>query len=467
MKTETRSLRRQLLLWLLALLIPLLVIGAVNSYFRAYHFSNLAYDRSLFRAALALADQVEVVRGKVVVDLPQKALDLLEYDKDDWVYYRVTDPHGKTVTGEPGLPLPSIPPSPGEYLYYDARLGDKLVSVVAFSLPLEGTSAKGSALVQVAETKTKRDALASEIITAMMLPQLLIVLLAGIMVHYGVRRGLAPLDRLQHAIEQRSHRDLSAVPIANSPREVEPLLRAMNDLLQRLRESIAQQQRFAADASHQLRTPLAGLQTQAEMALRESDPARIHHALEWIHTSTVRLSHLVSQLLSLARVEPGSGREVHMQPVNLVSLARETTAEWVSAALGRHIDLGFEAAKPSVHVNGDALMLHEMLANLLDNAIRYTPPHGTVTVTVSIQEDIARLIVEDNGTGIPASERNRVFERFHRLSDSTGEGCGLGLAIVREIALAHQAEISVNDGLEGTGTRISITLPVTPAAKSI
>jgi two-component system sensor histidine kinase TctE len=112
-------------------------------------------------------------------------------------------------------------------------------------------------------------------------------------------------------------------------------------------------------------------------------------------------------------------------------------------------------------------MLHEMLANLLDNAIRYTPPHGTVTVTVSIQEDIARLIVEDNGTGIPASERNRVFERFHRLSDSTGEGCGLGLAIVREIALAHQAEISVNDGLEGTGTRISITLPVTPAAKSI
>jgi len=333
MSVKARSLRRQLLIWLLALLIPLLLVGTINSYFRAYHFSNLAYDRSLFRAALALADQVVVVRGAVVVDLPQKALDLLEYDKDDWVYYRVTDPLGRTVTGEASLPLPDNRPAPGEHLYYDAMLGDKQVRVVAFALPLEGTSASGTALVQVAETKSKRDRLAEEIIAAMMLPQMLIVLLAGLMVHYGVGRGLASLDRLQRAIEQRSHRDLSAVPIDDVPREVQPLLRSMNDLLQRLRESIAHQQRFTADASHQLRTPLAGLQTQAEMALRESDPARIRHALEWIRSGAVRLSHLVSQLLALARVEPGSGREVDLQALDLVRLARETTAEWVSAGL--------------------------------------------------------------------------------------------------------------------------------------
>lgn len=457
---EPRSLRRQLLTWLLALLIPLLVIGTINSYLRAYHFSNLAYDRSLFRAALALADQVYVVRGKVVVDLPQQSLDLLEYDKDDWIYYRVTDPQGNTVTGEPGLPFPTKLPAPGGHLYYDAILGDEIVSVVAFSLPLKGTSAQGSVLVQVAETKTKRDQLAAEILAAMMLPQLLIVLLAGIMVHFGVSRGLAPLDRLRRAIEQRSHRDLSAVPFENSPLEVQPLLRAMNGLLQRLRESIAYQQRFTADASHQLRTPLAGLQTQAEMALRESDPVRIHHALEWIRSSTVRLSHLVHQLLSLARVEPGSGREIDLQPFNLVNLARETAAEWVSAALAKQIDLGFETTKPNVSINGDALMLRELLANLLDNAIRYTPPQGKVTVTVSEEGNQAVLTVEDNGIGIPPEEHDRVFERFHRLRDSPSEGCGLGLAIVREIALAHQAEIAIGQGADGKGTRMSVIFPL-------
>jgi two-component system sensor histidine kinase TctE len=461
MKTpEPRSLRRQLLIWLLALLIPLLVVGTVNSYFRAYHFSNLAYDRSLFRAALALADQVYVVRGKVVVDLPQKALDLLEYDKDDWIYYRVTDPQGKTVTGDPGLPFPARLPKPGGHVYYDAGLGDELVSVVAFSLPLEGTSARGSVLVQVAETKTKRDQLAAEIITAMMLPQLLIVLLAGILVHYGVSRGLAPLDRLRQAVEQRSHRDLSSVPLSDSPREVQPLLSAMNDLLQRLRESIAYQQRFTADASHQLRTPLAGLQTQAEMALRENDPARIHHALEWILASTVRLSHLVSQLLALARVEPGSGREIELLPLDLVVLARKTTSEWVSTALAKQVDLGFEAMQQNMSINGDALILRELLANLLDNAIRYTPPHGKVTVAVAEENDRVVLTVEDNGSGIPAEERSQIFERFHRLQDSHGDGCGLGLAIVREIALAHLAEITVSEGADGKGTRMSVSFPL-------
>lgn len=459
MPAKARSLRRQLLIWLLVLLIPLLVIGGVNSYFRANHFSNLAYDRSLFRAALALADQVFVIRGKVMIDLPQETLDLLEYDKDDWIYYRVTDPQGEIVTGEPDLPPPTILPAPGGHVYYDAKLSDKLVRVVAFSLPLTGTSAKGSALVQVAETKSKRDALANEIIAAMMLPQLLIVLLAGALVHYGVRRGLAPLDQLQHAVEQRSHRDLSAVPFENAPREVQPLLRAMNDLLLRLRESIARQQRFTADASHQLRTPLAGLQTQAEMALRENDPSQVHQALERILASTVRISHLVSQLLALARVEPGSGREMHQQVLDIVQLARETTAEWVSAALAKRIDLGFETAHSSLQIFGNPLMLHEMLSNLLDNAIRYTPPQGKITVSIIGQGQKALLSVEDSGPGIPPEERDWIFERFHRLPDSGSEGCGLGLAIVREIAAAHQADITVSEGTTGTGTRMTIAIP--------
>ncbi|MGB4767225.1 MAG: sensor histidine kinase [Rugosibacter sp.] len=463
MPTRSRSLRRQLLVWLLSMLIPLLLLGGLNSYFRAYHFSNLAYDRSLFRAALGLADQVFVVKGQVVVDLPQKALDLLEYDKDDWVYYRVTDPKGKLITGEVDLPLPAQWPIAGEHIYYDAKLREKSVRVVAFSLPLKGTSAKGVALVQVAETKSKRDQLANEVITTMMLPQILLVLLAIILVHYGIRRGLRSLDKLQEAIEQRSHRDLSMMSIDDSPKEVQPLLHSMNNLLQRLKDSIARQQRFTADASHQLRTPLAGLQMQAEMALRENNPARIRHALEWIHSSTLRLSHLVNQLLAMARVEPTSGREFNLQRMDLVKLTRDTTAEWVTKALARQIDLGFESAEETVLVTGNATMLHEMLANLLDNAICYTPQHGNVTVAVAADAKHVQLTVEDNGPGIPAEERERIFERFHRLPESTGEGCGLGLAIVREIVQIHHASITLNDGTGGHGTLVSIRLPRLPA----
>ena len=454
-----RSLRRQLLRWLLTLLIPLLLLGGIAATFWAYHFSNLAYDRSLFRAALALADQVMVVNGRVVVDLPQKALDLLEYDKDDWIYYRVVGPQGHTITGQSDLPLPRRLPQPGEHVYYDAVLKDQPIRVAAFALPLNGTSAEGMVVVQVAETKAKRDLLADEIIAAVMLPQILIVLLAGALIHFGVRRGLAPLGDLQGAIEQRSHRDLSAVPLEQAPPEVRPLLRAMNDLLQRLRESIAHQQRFTADASHQLRTPLAGIRTQAEMALREHDPAQIRRALEWIETGTSQLSHLVSQLLALSRVEPGSGREVEMQALDLHRLARDTTAEWVEAALEKQIDLGFESAEAAVQVHGNAMLLRELLANLLDNAIRYTPAQGKVTVLLAAHAGQARLAVEDNGPGIPEAEREQVFERFHRLQDNTGSGCGLGLAIVREIALLHGAEVAV-EAVAGTGgTRMVLTMP--------
>lgn len=460
MRTEASSLRRKLLTWLLALLIPILIIGAITSYFRAYHFSNLAYDRSLFRTALALADQVVVIRGKVVVDLPQKTLDLLEYDKDDWVYYRVIDPHGVTIAGEIGLPFPATMPGSGEHVYFDAKLGNKMVRVVAFALPLKGTSAQGNVLVQVAETKSKRDQIAEEIVAEMMLPQMLIMLVAGFMVYYGVRWGLKSLDRLQQAIEQRSHRDLSYVSIENSPREVQPLLNSMNDLLHRLRESIAQQRRFTADVSHQLRTPLAGMQTQAELALRETDPERIHHALEWIRSGTVRLSHLVNQLLVLARVEPGSAREIHLQELDLVQLARDATAEWVSAALHRQIDLGFEATQQHVLINGNALMLQELISNLLDNAVRHTPFRGKITVTVTADEAQAKLMVEDSGPGIPLDEREQIFERFHRLSGSAGDGCGLGLAIVREIALLHHADVNIESGTGGKGTMVKLCIPL-------
>jgi two-component system sensor histidine kinase TctE len=459
---NTRSLRQQLLRLLLILLTLILTVGSVVSYYRAYYFANLAYDRSLLRASLALADQVEVVDGQVTVDLPKKALDLLEYDKDDWIYYRVTDHHGRIVAGEVNLRLPSNIPAPSKHIYYDDILDGQPVRVAAFALPLDGTRVRGIALVQVAETRTKRNFMVKEIMEATISPQLLMMTLAAILLYFGVKRGLLPLDRLRLAISQRSYQDLSAVDTSDTPQEVQPLLTAMNDLMRRVREVIQLQQRFIADASHQLRTPLAGLQTQAEMALREQDPVAIRNALERIRASTVRVSHLVHQLLALARVEPGSGRELQLQLLDLAQLARDVSADWVSPALAKNIDFGFEAASGAdsalmpVIVLGDGVLLREMLSNLIDNAIQYTPAGGRVTVSVVTAEGQAMLIVEDNGPGIPETDREQVFERFHRVAGSQGEGCGLGLAIVREIAHAHHAQILLEPGADQKGTRIQV-----------
>ena len=456
---KPRSLRRQLLIWLLTLLIPLLLVGAISSYYRANHFANLAYDRSLFRAALALADQIEVHRGKVQVDLPQIASDLLEYDKDDWIYYRIRGPGGELVTGQADLPLPEALPKAGDHVYYNTQLDGKALCAVAFALPLTGTSAHGVAMVLVAETRAKRTQMADEIIATMMLPQLLIVVLAGLMVHFGVRRGLATLERLRAAFSSRSLQDLSPVAEIGAPREVQPLLHAMNDLMQRLREAITKQQRFIADASHQLRTPLAGLKTQAELALREQDPAQVQHALQQIQTSSTNLAHMVSQLLSLARAEPEAADNLELLTLDLSKLAQGITSEWVPQALAKNIDLGFASADANCQVKGNALLLGELLNNLIDNALRYTPSNGHVTVAVKQSAQNIELSVEDNGPGIPESKRERVFERFYRILGTGEEGCGLGLTIAREIALRHQAELSLENGLQDAGTRISVVFP--------
>lgn len=454
------SLRRQLLRWLLALLLPLLVAGVGVSYYAAHYFANLAYDRSLLRAALALADQVEVKSGKVVIELPQAATDLLEYDKDDWVYYRVIGPLGETVIGDTSLAAPPLRPLRKDHLYFDAVLDHKPVRVVAFWLPLKGTSLSGEALVLVAETLSKREFMTEEITIAMVIPQLLMLVLAAVLVWYGVRRGLLPLDRLQAEIGQRSHRDMSALRMETAPKEVQPLLLAMNGLMLRLQEAMSLQQRFIADASHQLRTPLAGLQTQAEMAMRESDPARVRHALEHICASAARFSHLVQQLLSLAKVEPASGRQLNMVMLDINQLAREVTETLVSTALAKQVDLGFEGNDAPLVIKVDGFLLRELLTNIVDNAIRYTPNNGEVTVRVEHADGVVAVTVEDNGPGIPPELRAKVFEPFYRIDEQAAEGCGLGLAIAKEIALLHQAEILIEDGRSGKGTRVVVRLPL-------
>ena len=456
-----KSLKQQLLIWVLIPLFLVLLISSIVSYYRALHFANLAYDRSLFRVALALADQVDVQGSRVVINLPEIAKDLLEYDKDDVIYYRISAPDGTLVLGENALAIPKLLPTAGNHFYYDFNIKNQPLRVVIFSLPILNSSIKGNILVQVAETRSKREVMVKEIVEEMIIPQLLILLLAAGLIFIGIKHGLLPLQKLQDAINQRSHRDLSELATNDAPHEIQPLLISMNNLMGRVRGTMKLQQQFIADASHQMRTPIAGLQTQAELALREKDPQVIHSTLAHILSSASRLSHLLSRLLSMASVDPAAGREPRLNQLNLTTLATKVTSDFVHDARAKKIDLGLDIKTPEAKILGDDLMLREMLANLIDNAICYTPNKGIITVSVEKVADKITLSVTDNGIGIPLEERSQVFERFHRLRDNEGNGCGLGLAIVKEIVLAHNAEIEIADGLQannhaGTGAMVIV-----------
>ena len=449
------SVRRRLIAWLMPPLLALWLVGALLAYYFVVDFANRIHDRWLLDSAVSLAQQVHVQSGKVSADLPAAVLRILEYDAVDRIYYRVTGSDGSVFAEQGRIPEP--PPSDAQPVFYDGRIDGVPVRIAA--LRVEG--AGGSALVQVAETLVKRHTLTSEILAAMLLPQLLLIATAGILIWYGVGRGLGPLDRLRGDILRRSHRDLSPLEASRVPAEVAPLVNALNELFERLDRAVAGQNRFIADAAHQLRTPLAGLKTQAELAMREDDPVAMRAALERVRAAVDRSVHLVNQLLALARADHSHEHPLPTVPLELSRLARKTTAEWIGKAMDAQLDLGFETLEDAVQIQGNAELLHELLDNLIDNALCYTPAGGSVTVRVARQGQSYLLEVEDNGPGIVPAERERVLERFHRAEGTPGDGCGLGLAIVREIANLHGATVAIGEGARGRGARVSIVFPAT------
>jgi two-component system, OmpR family, sensor histidine kinase TctE len=453
-----RTLRRQLIIWLA---VPLLVLWSISTFIDydvANQFVTAAYDRSLLDSAIDIGRQVKIKEGRIRAELPEDLLEMLVTGEPGRFYYLVTGPAGEYIAGHKGLPPPPDRES-DKANYYDTEYSGRSVRVAALYLPLEGDRSKGSVLIQVAESMKARADLERQIMLRMMLPQGLLVLLAAMSVWFGIGRGLAPLANLRREIANKSVRDLSALPEDQAPQEVRPLIRAMNDLLARLSQALAAQQRFVADAAHQLRTPIAGIKTQTELVLRQAQSSETQAMLKQLQTATEQTTRLVNQLLALARAEPGGERVRLQQLLDLTDLARETTTEWVPRALARKIDLGFDGPLNGARVEGDPILLKEMINNLLDNAIRYTQPGGQVTVRVTPDSREVTLNVEDNGPGIPEAERERVFERFHRVLGTGAEGCGLGLAIVREIALSHGADASLASGASGIGTVVRVAFP--------
>jgi two-component system sensor histidine kinase TctE len=311
--------------------------------------------------------------------------------------------------------------------------------------------------VQVGETLNKRTRLAWEMVASTVLPQLLLIVMATVVVWFGVSRGLQPLQRLRHAVSDRSHLDLSPIDTHDVPGEVRPLVDEVNELMARLGKTFDFQNRFVADAAHQLKTPVSGLKAQIELALREHDPERVRHSLAQLYISADRLSHLVRQLLTLARNEPGALDAVQLQPLDLNAFALEVSMEWVPHALKRNIDLGFEGAELPLMIEADQDRLRELINNLIDNAIRYSQPGGRVTARTSRAPDgQCALSISDDGPSIPVDERERIFGRFHRLLGTREDGSGLGLAIVNEIATLHGARITLEEDVDGVGNTFSV-----------
>ena len=453
------TLRQQVLAWVSIPLGILWTISVYLDYDIAKRYVNVAYDRALLESALDIGRQVRVLRGRIYVDLPEVAIQMLRTRETGQLYYMVIGPDREYITGEPDI-KPAQPSQTGQALYYDDRYRDQPVRVAAIQLPVETEDIRGQVTIYVVETQRARSELVRELSLGFALPQALLAIFAFAVIWFSVMRALAPLSALQHEIEQRSHRDLSALPAERVPQEVRPLVESMNALLQRLSAALSSQQRFIADAAHQLRTPIAGLRTQTELALRLTKPEEVHASLTQLQTAAEHTTHLVNQLLSLARAEPSAEHAQAMARLDLTALMRATTTDWVPRALARGTDLGFDGPDAPVYLNGDDFLLREMLGNLIDNAIRYTPSDGHVTVRLAPGPGNLRIEVEDDGPGIPEAERDAVLERFHRVLGTGVEGCGLGLAIVREIVLRHGGTIKLLAGAEGRGTLASVVLPV-------
>lgn len=456
MEKNIRSLRSYLMQRLLISLYLLWLVSTVVGYFATINYANQPYDLVLLQRANAVAAQLKLGSGHEELDVVPSLPDGSDLGMPDRVVYTVTDSEGRKLAGNGNTlrPLSYRRDRPGPLFSNGEREGQK-TRMVSLTFPSNGKLLQ----LHVSETTQQRQALIRGILANIVIPELLLTLIALAVVWYGLKQGLRPLERLRHEVVNRKRDDLSQLDVGKAPAEVRPLIDAVNDLLERLKQVMAAQQRFVADAAHQLRTPFAGLKTQSELALRSSDPERKQHALEHIHTSTQHGIRLVNQLLALARNEPGGQSSHNFTSLNLTQLAQECTVHWVPMAVEKNIDLGYEGASSTVKVRGDANSLMEMLNNLIDNAIRYTPAGGHITVGVSTTQQGAELSVEDNGPGIEPQHRERVFERFYRILGSGQSGSGLGLAIVAEVAKHHNAELMLDAGSGGMGTRISIRFP--------
>lgn len=472
------SLHRQLLIWLL---IPQLVVwvgGGLAAYKLAERYANVAIDGSLSQASRALARQLKPLDNGLLIDFPRAAQDVLQADPNDPLHYTVSSPPGSFLLGDRTLPLPApevlAQHTIGAPYFYNATVrgssaGDEAetrLRVVAIFLR-HGAQPTDTMLVQVARSRASREELARGILVDTLLPLAVLLVIVTTAVWAGIRAGLTPLARLRGEVEGRAPTDLAPIQLESAPSEVRSLVAALNSLLASVQHNLLTQKRFISDAAHQLRTPLAGLKSQTELALQTARDDEQRTRLARVHESASRSAHLVNQLLTLARAEPESTNAQGRTRFDLRELVHAITVEMVPRAMRAGIDLGLEGAFDSrqeerteapIPVAGNAPLLREAIINLIDNAIRYAGSGAVVTVSLRSEDNEAVLEVLDNGPGIATEDMPHIFERFVRASD-LGNGCGLGLSIVKEIVERQQGSVTLSQA-QPHGLCASIRLPL-------
>ena len=453
------SLKRQLLLWLLLPQLVLWLVGGALTYRIALRYAEKGIDQSLTQSVQSLARQVKPIGSGLLIDFPRAAQDIIEQDPKDRVSYMVSSPPGSFLLGNSPLPAPpaNMHPITGEPLLYNVTIDGKPMRVALLDVNYGAPISSQRLRVQVAKSLAVQQRITADLVEDMLVPLLLLGTLLSVLVYGGISRGLGPLTRLQAQLGDRHEHSLSAlhpIEMTQAPQEVHALAGAVNQLLAVVRRSLSQEKRFINDAAHQLRTPLAGLISQTELALQETSPQALQDRLGKVLAGAQRSAHLVHQLLTLARNEA----EVKLRPLDAAALAREVAREWTPRALAAGIDLGYEG-EDSLMLEGEKLLLREALGNLLDNALIYAGTGSVVTLRVARHAGEAILEVEDNGPGLSEPDLTHIFERFWRASEIPG-GCGLGLAIVAEIAHRHGG-LATALAVAPQGLKIRLSLPLT------
>ena len=442
------GLRQRLIVALAVPLVLIAIVSAALDFRVARQTADSAHDAALADAVFDLEAHFRTHDKDIVVDLAEEAEAMIRSSAPDMLYFSVRNQAGKTIAGDNGLPEFELPTG-NEIRYADgAYRGLKIRAAIhRFRTP------SNELTVVIMETTKKRQESSHRILRAMVLPNLAVIVATLLVILLAVRQGLLPLHLVEREIASRSASDLREIDLVEQPQEIRPMLKRLNELFGMLREAHSAQQRFIGDAAHQLRTPLAGLQTQIDLAASEKIFEQHPERLARLEEATARIGHLLTQLLVFARAETASPALNTFETVALEAIVEKAATTFLDASLAKQIDLGFEIAP--AHVQGIPWLLSEALGNLIDNALRYTPQGGVVTVRCGQAGDRCFLEVEDSGPGIPEDQMERVFERFYRVPGSPGDGCGLGLPIVHEIAQVHNAKVEIQN-LSGGGLRIRI-----------
>jgi len=450
---DVMALRSQLLLFIGGPLLLVVLVETTVFYRIGVHTANLVFDRWLLDSAHLLEEEIREDEQGVRFIADEYAVSLFDGDESDTVYFQIATPAREVIAGSPELVVTVDPTLLQDGpVYTDAELGGEPVRVVS----ILGLADSHQVLISVAETLNKRNNMGGELLFEVLVSKTVLLLAVLLIISTAFDRGLRPLHMLGRELAQRSSQDLTPIEAGRVPAELRGLVENTNKLLGRIETAINAREQFIGNIAHQIRTPLAGMKLQAQLAQDATDPAFVRDALHSIVTATDHMAHVNNQLLKLARAEAAFGRGLRRADIDLVVVVRSCCAEFAARALRNGIQLVPQVPQQPVMVVGGLTLLCEMVGNLVDNAIAYGVPGGHVWIRVAEVGGYLQLVVEDDGPGIPREHWPRIFDRFFRPSHTGGNGCGLGLSIVREIALAHGTEVQLEEREEGAGAKFVV-----------